>query len=165
MFLLWLRQLPQCGDQTPASVPPPAKGRSSPTNTPALPPSPFILPSFTWVYIFFSAGQVLLSALSLCSAFTSVSEGVFLMYPWKEIYSMSTYSSATLFSVLFFMVSFAVQNLYVWLAPICLFSFLFFTALEEEIDLRKCWHSLCQKIFFLCSLLGILWCHFLCLRL
>ena len=104
-----------------------------------------------------------MSALSLCSAFTSVSEGVFLMYPWKEIYSMSTYSSATLFSVLFFMVSFAVQNLYVWLAPICLFSFLFFTALEEEIDLRKCWHSLCQKIFFLCSLLGILWCCLSCL--
>ena len=29
MFLLWLRQLPWRGDQTPASVPPPAKGRSS----------------------------------------------------------------------------------------------------------------------------------------
>ena len=38
-FLLWLRQLPQCGDRTPASVPPPTKGRSSPTNT----PSSFIL--------------------------------------------------------------------------------------------------------------------------
>ena len=29
--LLWLRQLPRCGDQTPVSVPPPAEGRSSPT--------------------------------------------------------------------------------------------------------------------------------------
>ena len=34
MFLLWLRQLPHCGDQTPASVPPATKGRSSPTNPP-----------------------------------------------------------------------------------------------------------------------------------
>ena len=38
----------------------------------------FILPSFAWVYIFFSTGQVLLSTFSWCSAFTSVSEGVFL---------------------------------------------------------------------------------------
>ena len=80
MFLLWLRQLPPCGDRTPASVPPP-KDRSSPTNTPILPPSSFLLPSFAWFYIFFSASQVLLSALSWCSACTSVSEGVFLMYP------------------------------------------------------------------------------------
>ena len=40
MFLLWLRQLPRCGDQTPASVSPPAEGRSSPTNTPVFPPVP-----------------------------------------------------------------------------------------------------------------------------
>ena len=40
MFLLWLRQLPRCGDQTPASVPPPAEGRSSPTNTPVHLPVP-----------------------------------------------------------------------------------------------------------------------------
>ena len=38
MFLLWLRQLPQCGDCTPASVPLPIEGRSSPTNTPVSPP-------------------------------------------------------------------------------------------------------------------------------
>jgi len=37
MFLLWLRQLPWCGDRNPASVPPPAEGRSSPTNTPVFP--------------------------------------------------------------------------------------------------------------------------------
>ena len=36
-------------------------------------------------YILFSTGQVLLSALSWCSACTSVSEGVFLMYPWREM--------------------------------------------------------------------------------
>ena len=58
------------------------------------PSSSFILPSFVWLYIFFSAGQVLLSALSWCSACTSVSEGVFLMHPWREMYSTSTYSSA-----------------------------------------------------------------------
>ena len=42
----------------------------------------------------------LLSALSWCSACTSVSEGVLLMYPQREIYSMSTYS-AILFTPLF----------------------------------------------------------------
>ena len=89
---------PQSGDQTPASVPPPTKGRSSPTNSPVFPASSFILPSFAWFYIFFSTGQVLLSALSWCSACTSVSAGVFLIYLWREMYSMSTYSSAILFS-------------------------------------------------------------------
>ena len=77
LFLFWLRELPQCGYRTPASVPPPAEGRSSPTNTPVFPPSSFIL---LWFYIHFSIGQVLLSALSWCSACTSEDEGVFLMY-------------------------------------------------------------------------------------
>ena len=71
-FLLWLRQLPQCGDWTPASVPPPTKGRSSPTNTPVFPPTSFILPSFAWFYIFFPSDQVLLSAFSWYSACTCV---------------------------------------------------------------------------------------------
>ena len=64
-------------------------------------PSSFVLPSSEWFYIFFSSGQVLLSALSWCSECTSVSECVFLMYPWREMYSMSTYSSPILFSLLF----------------------------------------------------------------
>ena len=72
---------------------PPAEGRSSSTNTPVFPPSIFILLSFAWVYIFFSTSQVHLSVLSWCSAHTSVSD-VFLMYLWREMYSMSTYSSA-----------------------------------------------------------------------
>ena len=42
-----LTQLPGCGDRTPASVPPPAKGRSSPTNTPIFPP----VPSSYWVLL------------------------------------------------------------------------------------------------------------------
>ena len=46
----------------------------------------------------FSTGQVLLPTLSWCSACTSVSEGVFLMYPRREMYSMSTYSSAIFIS-------------------------------------------------------------------
>ena len=58
------QKMPQCGDWTPASVLPPTKGRSSPTNTPVFPPSSFILPSFAWFYISFSTGQVLLSTLS-----------------------------------------------------------------------------------------------------
>ena len=65
-------------------------------NTPVFPPSSFILLSFVWFYIFFSSGQVFLSALSWCSACTSVSQGVFLMYPWREMYSTSTYFSANL---------------------------------------------------------------------
>ena len=61
------------------------------------PPSSFILPGFAWFYIFFSTGQVLLSAVSWCYACTSMSEGVFLMYQWREMYSISTYSSIILF--------------------------------------------------------------------
>ena len=63
----------------------------------------FILPNFLRFYIFFSADQVLLSVLSWYSASTSVSEGVLLMYPWREMYSMSTYSSTILFSSLNFL--------------------------------------------------------------
>ena len=48
------------------------------------PPGSFLLPSFAWLYIFFSSGQALLSALSWCSACTSVSEGMFLMYTGGE---------------------------------------------------------------------------------
>ena len=51
------------------------------------PPRSFVVSSFAWFYIFFSIGQVLLSVLSWCSACTSVSEDVFLMYPWREVYS------------------------------------------------------------------------------
>ena len=56
-----------------------------------------LISSFAWFYVFFSTGQVLLSTLSWCAAHTSVSEGVFLMYPWREIHCMSTYSSTVLF--------------------------------------------------------------------
>ena len=62
---------------------------------------------FAWVYIFFSAGQVFLSALSWHSECISVSEGVFLMYPWREMYSVSTYFSAILFPDNVFLVNFS----------------------------------------------------------
>ena len=61
------------------------------------PSSSFILPSFAW-WCIFSIGQILLSSLSWCSALTSASEGVFLMYPWREMYFTSTYSSIIFFS-------------------------------------------------------------------
>ena len=87
----------KCGGRTPASVPPPAQGRSSPTNTPGYPSSSFILLLFAWFCVFFSTGQVLLSALSWCSICPSACEGGFLMYPWREMNSTFTHSSAILF--------------------------------------------------------------------
>ena len=65
----------------------------------ALPGDPCSCPCFAWFYILFSTGQVLLSALSCCSARTSLFEGVFLTYPWRQMYSTSTYSAAILFSL------------------------------------------------------------------
>ena len=50
------------------------------------------------ILYFFSSDQVLLSTLNCCSACSSVSEGVFLVYLWREMYSTSSYSSAILFS-------------------------------------------------------------------
>ena len=72
-------------------------GQIQSTDTSVFPPSSLVLPSFAWFYIFFSTGQVLLSILSWCSPCTSVFKGVFLMYPWGEIYSRFTYFSAILF--------------------------------------------------------------------
>ena len=68
-----------------------------PTNTPVFPSSSFILLFFSLFCVFFSTGQVLLSALSWCSTCIRVCEGVFLMYLWREMYSTFTYSSAILF--------------------------------------------------------------------
>ena len=60
-------------------------------------PPLFILLSFAWFYGFFSTGQVPLYTLSWCSACTCVSEGVFLVCPWREMHSTSTHTSAILF--------------------------------------------------------------------
>ena len=97
MLILWLRPFPQCGNCTPASGPPPTRAGPVLVTLLSFP----LVPSFYRVLcssMLFSTGQVLLSALSWCSACTSVSEGVFLMYPWREMYSTSTYSSDILFS-------------------------------------------------------------------
>ena len=48
------------------------------------------------------------------------------------------------------------KSLWVWLSPIGLFLFLF--PLLWETDLRKYLYSWCQRMFCLCSLLGVLWC-------
>ena len=53
MFFLCLRQLPWCGDWTPASVPQLVESWSSPTNTPVFPPGSFILSTDVVLYILF----------------------------------------------------------------------------------------------------------------
>ena len=87
-------------------------GQASPSNTLVFHPSSFVLPSFAWFYIFFSTGQILLMALSWCSACTSRSEGVFLMDPWREMYSTSTYSSAIFCILLLYLLLFLIYCLY-----------------------------------------------------
>ena len=95
---------------------PPQSPTPPPHPTPPHPPPPrpssFTLPSFAWFYIFFSTGQVLLSALSWCSACTSVSEGVFLMYLWREMYSTPIYSSTILFSLPFTLLRYMCQTIH-----------------------------------------------------
>ena len=113
---------PMCGARTPASVPPPTKGRSSPTNNCVFCPSSFILLSFAWFYILFSTGQLLLSTVSWCSAYTSVSEGVFLMYPLREMYSTPNYSSTILFSLI---MSFDAQKVLILMKSNLFFPMLF----------------------------------------
>ena len=46
-----------------------------------------------------------------------------------------------------------------WSGPICLFLLLFLRPYET--DLRKTLVCLCLRLFFLCSILGVLWCHVL----
>ena len=67
------------------------------------------------------------------------------------------------FLLLFLWFPLLCKNVWVWLGPICLFFFLFL--LPWETDLRKHCHNLCQRIFCLCSLLGVSWCHTLYLSL
>ena len=76
MFLLWLRQLPWYGARTPASVPPPAEGRSSPTNTPVFPPSSFLLLNFAWFNISFSTGVLMHFCVWRCIPDVSVERDV-----------------------------------------------------------------------------------------
>ena len=64
---------PSVGIRALLQFPPPSQDRSSPAYTPVFPPSSFAPQSFVWFCIFFPAAQVLLSALSWCSAYISIS--------------------------------------------------------------------------------------------
>ena len=93
-----------CPDVRIGPLPPPTEGRPSPTNTPVFPPVPSsyqVLHGSIYSFPLVRYSCQLSAEICRCSACTSVSEGVFLMYPWREMYSMSTYSYATFFSVLF----------------------------------------------------------------
>lgn len=46
-----------------------------------------LISGFAWFSVFVSSGGVPLSAPASCPARTSVSEGVLLMYPWREMSS------------------------------------------------------------------------------
>ena len=77
MFFLWLRQLSQCADRTPASVPQPAEGRPSPTNTPVSP----LVPSSYWVL----RGSIY--SFPLVSYFCPISAGVLHALLCLKVYS------------------------------------------------------------------------------
>ena len=110
--------------------------------TPVFPPGSFILPSPVWFYIFFSTGQVLLSAFSWCSACTSVSEAVFLVYPWREMYFTSTYSSAVLVAHCFLMFSLFWKGLSFWQHSVTQSSFL-----HKPEELSKIYFTSIYKLF------------------
>ena len=86
-----------------------------------------------------------------------------------EINSLSVTSFANIFSqsvgclFILFIVSFVVQEL-LSLIRSHLFVFALFL-LPWETDLKKHYYSVCQRIFCLCSLVGVLWCHVLYLSL
>ena len=93
---LCLKRLLQFGDLTPASVP--LTPGAGPVLLILLFSPSFLCPAEFWIYIFLSSDQGLLSALSWCSARSSASEGVFLMYPRRETFCTSGYSFAILSS-------------------------------------------------------------------
>ena len=67
MFLLWLKQLPRCGNRIPASVPSPARGRSSPANTPVSPQLLCPTEFYMVLYILFHwSGTPVCSQLVFC---------------------------------------------------------------------------------------------------
>ena len=96
----------------------------------------FILSCMSCLYIL----EIELLSLTAFANIFSQTKVVFLFYLW--------------FPLLY-------RSLSIWLGPICLYLFLFLW----EMDLRKHWYNLCQRMFCLCSLLGVLWCHVLCLSL
>ena len=85
-----------------------------------------------------------------------------------EIKPLSVASFANIFSkfiecsFVLFMTFFAVQKL---ISLIRSHLFLLLFLLPWETDLRKPWYNLCQRLFCLYSLLGVLWCLVLYLSL
>ena len=98
----------------PSFISPIPSCRSSPTHSPLFHLPSFVLPRFVWFYVFFARGQVLLPTLSWSSARSSVSGGIFLLYTWREMHSMSTYSSTILdLRCLFFFFQLSCMKLYI----------------------------------------------------
>ena len=56
----------------------------------------FILPIYAGIFIFLSSDQDFLLVFSQCSVRIVASADVFLMHPWREIYSIFSYSFAIL---------------------------------------------------------------------
>ena len=83
--------------------------------------------------------------------------------PWSVALFANIFSQSIGCHFVLFIVSFAVQNL-VSLIRSHLFIFVFIL-LPWESDLRKHWYYLCQRMFCLYTLLGVLWCHVLYLIL
>ena len=96
--------------------------------------SSFILPSFVWFCVFFSHGSGTPVLSAGASASTSVSEGVFLMYLWREMYSTFTYSSAILvlqICLIFFCLYFEFLYLLVYLA--CVLQYVQITYMDNDV--------------------------------
>ena len=106
----------------------------------------------------FLIGLFVFSILSCMSCLYILDVNPFSVALFANIFS---HSVGCLFVLL--MVSFAVQKLLSLISPICLFLLLFL--LPWETDLRKYCYNLCQRMFCLCSVLGVLWCGVLHLGL
>ena len=82
--------------------------------------------------------------------------------PWSVASFANIFSHSIGCLFILFMVSFAVQKL-IRLIRSNLFTFAFISIALG--DLEKHWYDLRQRMFCLCSLLGVLWCHVLYLSL
>ena len=92
--------LPLCGYLTTASACLSRECRFSPAHSLIFPS--FLHPlSFAWICIFLSSDQKLLPAQSWCSVRSSASKDVFLMHPWREMYSSSHHFGSSPILVLF----------------------------------------------------------------
>ena len=63
----------------------------------------FVLPRYASIHVILSGGQGLLLVFRPCSVRTVTSIDVVLIHPWREMYSVSTYSSTFLSPFYFFL--------------------------------------------------------------